>query len=308
VFVSESPSPRAVSSRSGWLVLVAALALGLSVQPAAAIGPGVAGPPSPGAISRVTSSLPSAATIAGVVTVTRRMPASASAWVASGGADTASAASAGHSSSTSPAGSPVAPAVAPSPMPPFAVTPAHQLIRMGAVGDSITAFTDRAGNVTPWSWVRTAAIGDVVDAGGYRQYGDDTAQILAGTTPLNADAVVVMAGTNDILDGSDPVPTSQTLANITAIVSKAGGRIHVLSALAPKDNAGAAATLTLNAALSELASRSGWVWVDPWTTLRDADGHWVTGATVDGVHPTAASGAVAGEAIRTAVLTAIGSE
>lgn len=187
----------------------------------------------------------------------------------------------------------VAPPAAPSP---------SRLVQMAAIGDSITAFTDRAGNVTPWSWVRTACTGNVHDAGGYRHWGDGTAQILAGTTPVAADVVVVMAGTNDIGDGSNPVPTATSLANITAIFGKAGHGVRVLSALAPKDSAGATATLALNKSLRALATASGWVFIDPWATLRTATGHWVAGASVDGVHPTAASGAIAGKVIQRMVL------
>ncbi|GAA4139780.1 GDSL-type esterase/lipase family protein [Leifsonia shinshuensis] len=327
--MSDSRRRRAsASSRAGRIVLVGAvLAVALAVQPVLPVlADGRAdthsAPVAVGA-SRVTARLTDVAAsesaarmTAGVVTVSQRIPANgvagnavaADARGASGGSG-APAASAGVQDSGASAG-PVSPAAATAPAgassPTFNTSPTHQVVRMGAIGDSITAFTDRAGNPTPWSWVRTAVTGDIVDAGGYRHYGDSTAQILAGTTPLTADAVVVMAGTNDILDGSAPQPTAQTLANISAIVAKAGGRVHVLSALAPKDNGGAAATLALNAALADLAGRSGWVWVDPWTSLRAPDGRWVAGATLDGVHPTAASGAVAGEAIRTAVLRSLG--
>ncbi len=175
-------------------------------------------------------------------------------------------------------------------------------VAMAAIGDSITAFTDRNGARTPWSWVRTAAVGGVTDAGGYRHWGDTSAQILAHTGRVKADVVVVMAGTNDIRDGSRPVPTAQTLANVTAIFDRAGVKARVLSALAPKSDGGAAATLKLNQALRQLAAQKGWTFVDPWSSLRKADGRWVAGATVDGTHPTARSGAIAGAALRAAVV------
>lgn len=175
-------------------------------------------------------------------------------------------------------------------------------VAMAAFGDSITAFTDRNGARTPWSWVRTAAVGGVADAGGYRHWGDKTAQILAHTGRVKADVVVVMAGTNDIGDGSRPVPTAQTLANVSAIFDRAGVKARVLSAVAPKSDAGAAATLKLNQALRQLAAQKGWTFVDPWAALRRADGRWVAGATVDGTHPTARSGAIAGAALRAAVV------
>lgn len=174
-------------------------------------------------------------------------------------------------------------------------------IRLAAIGDSITAFTDRVGTPTGWSWVRSAATGRVVDAGGFRYWGDDTAQLLAGTRPVHADVIVVMAGTNDIGDGSHPVPTARTLQNITAIFAKAGVRTKILSAVAPK-NAAPALTSALNARLRELAARSGWSFVDPWAGVRAPDGRWVDGTTADGIHPTVWSGAAAGLVIRSTVL------
>lgn len=175
-------------------------------------------------------------------------------------------------------------------------------VAMAAIGDSITAFTDRNGARTPWSWVRTAAVGGVQDAGGYRHWGDNTAQILAHTGRVKADVVVVMAGTNDIGDGTHPVPTAQTLANVSAIFDRAGVKARILSAVAPKNDGGAAATLKLNQALRQLAAQKGWTFVDPWATLRTSNGRWVAGATVDGTHPTARSGAIAGAALRAAVV------
>ena len=174
-------------------------------------------------------------------------------------------------------------------------------IRLAAIGDSITSFTDRIGTPTGWSWVRSAATGRVVDAGGFRYWGDDTQQLLAGTRPVDADVIVVMAGTNDIGDGSHPVPTARTLQNITAIFAKARVRTKVLSAVAPK-NAAPAQTQALNARLRDLAARSGWSFVDPWRSVRATDGRWVAGATGDGIHPTFWSGAAAGMVIRRTIL------
>ncbi|MDR6970111.1 SGNH/GDSL hydrolase family protein [Leifsonia shinshuensis] len=176
-------------------------------------------------------------------------------------------------------------------------------IRFAAFGDSITASTDRLGLPTHWTWVATASTGDVHDVGGYRHYGDTTADILAGTQPIpDADVAVVMAGTNDAPVDGEPDP--RTLTNIEKIFDKAGVPRRILSAVAPRDDDRAAETLRLNEELRSLAARSGWTWVDPWTDVRTPDGRWRPGTTVDGIHPTPASGHAAGVVLRAAIVRA----
>ncbi|MFF9562923.1 SGNH/GDSL hydrolase family protein [Leifsonia sp. NPDC014704] len=179
--------------------------------------------------------------------------------------------------------------------------PQTDRIRFGAIGDSITASTDRFGLPTHWTWVATAATGDVTDVGGYRHYGDTTADILRHVTPLpEAQVVVVMAGTNDA--PVDDRPDPRTLTNITAIFEKTGVPRRILSAVAPRNDDRAAETLQLNADLRQLARRSGWRWVDPWTEVRTADGRWRPHTSVDGIHPTPASGRIAGDVLRAAIV------
>lgn len=183
-------------------------------------------------------------------------------------------------------------------------TPQTHRIRFGAIGDSITAATDRLGLPTHWTWVSTAATGGLTDVGGYRHYGDTTSDILRHVTPLpDADVVVVMAGTNDA--PVDDRPNPRTLSNITAIFEKVGSPRSILSAVAPRDDDLAAVTLRLNAEFRDLARRSGWRWVDPWTTVRTSSGHWRPTTSVDGIHPTPATGRIAGEEIRKAIITTV---
>ena len=179
--------------------------------------------------------------------------------------------------------------------------PGTSEIRFGAIGDSITASTDQNGFPTGWTWVATAATGGVRDVGGYRHYGDTTADILAGVKPLpDAQVVVVMAGTNDApIDGR---PDPETLTNISAIFAKAAVPARILSAVAPRDDDRAGETLELNRELRDLARRSGWTFVDPWTAVRTADGRWRSGTTVDGIHPTPDSGRIVGEVLREAIV------
>ncbi|SDH28483.1 Lysophospholipase L1 [Leifsonia sp. 98AMF] len=182
--------------------------------------------------------------------------------------------------------------------------PQTDRIRFGAIGDSITASTDRFGLPTHWTWVATAATGDVADVGGYRHYGDTTADILRHVTPLpDAQVVVVMAGTNDA--PVDDRPNPRTLTNITAIFEKTGVPLRILSAVAPRNDDRAAVTLELNRELRDLARRSGWTWVDPWTEVRTGDGRWRPHTSVDGIHPTPASGRIAGEVLRAAIVETV---
>lgn len=176
-------------------------------------------------------------------------------------------------------------------------------VRLATIGDSITAFTDRDGNPTGWSWVRVALDqGDLLDAGGFKRWGDTTGDLLAGHTPVDADVLVVMAGTNDIYDGARMTPMRTTLDNIAALFARSSFRVGILSAVAPKDGAGAAPTLALNSELRRLARSHGLTFVDPWRAFRAADGQWLDGASADGVHPTPGSGAMVGTILREHVL------
>lgn len=180
-----------------------------------------------------------------------------------------------------------------------------RVVHFGSIGDSISALTDRKGQVIPWSWVRDATFAGLQDVGGFKEWGDNTQQLLAQTRPIpGADIVVVMAGTNDILNGVHMLPTATTNADIVGIFARAGGHLHVLSAVAPKDGAGAAPTLKLNADLAALARSHGWRFVDPWTSVRARDGQYKAGTTVDGVHPTPATGAMVGAFMRSYLLEA----
>lgn len=173
-------------------------------------------------------------------------------------------------------------------------------IRFAAIGDSITASTDQHGSPTHWTWVATAATDGLRDVGGYRHYGDTTGDILHHVTPIpEAQVVVVMAGTNDApVDGH---PDPQTLANISAIFDAAAVPGRILSAVAPRDDDRAAETLELNRDLKDLAGRSGWTFVDPWTAVRTPAGHWRPGTTGDGIHPTPHAGRIAGDVLREAI-------
>src|SRR4051794_36635513 len=103
-----------------------------------------------------------------------------------------------------------------------AVTPAGPLTVV-AVGDSVTDADSAdfpAGVFGPGSWVSTADRDGVDVIGGWAIKGATTAAMAAGAQPSDADALVVMAGTNDVLQG---IPWEQSAANIEAIVEAGGG-------------------------------------------------------------------------------------
>ncbi|MFH5823375.1 SGNH/GDSL hydrolase family protein [Georgenia sp. AZ-5] len=173
-------------------------------------------------------------------------------------------------------------------------------VRMAAVGDSITAADSpdlAGGDPGPGSWVFHAAGGELALAGGWAEWGATTAQMADGVTPVEADVLVVLAGTNDAGTG---VPFEDTAANLAEIVETVGAPRVLLSAVPPIDADPRSAT-ELNAALRELADRRGWEWVDAPAGLRDGD-RFAPGMASDGLHPTEAGARVIGEAVREAVL------
>ena len=180
--------------------------------------------------------------------------------------------------------------------------PSGPVLRVVAVGDSITeadsvAFDD--GRIGEASWARWAD-GDGIDVlGGWAHAGATTADMLAAVRPLDADVVVIMGGSNDI---DVDVPTDQVLEQLTGIAAVVGVPRVLLSAVPPEDGHEADVT-ALNARLAELAQRSGWQFTDPMTGVRDGNGSWLPGDTDDGVHPTAAAAQLIGTDLRAALLS-----
>lgn len=167
-----------------------------------------------------------------------------------------------------------------------------------AVGDSITAWQpyqnayDYAG-----SWANHIATPDLAFSGGWARGSASTVWMAGYPQPTHADAVVILAGINDIGQG---IPLATTLANLDTIVAKAGAPVVVLSALAPY-NANPAAVTAANLAYEALAATRGWHYVDPWGPVRTAEGRYITGASTDGVHPTPATSLIAATAYRAAL-------
>ncbi|AIV41179.1 MULTISPECIES: SGNH/GDSL hydrolase family protein [unclassified Curtobacterium] len=152
-------------------------------------------------------------------------------------------------------------------------------------GDSITARPD--------SWLHQLESDDRLRAvGGYAHSGYRADQVLAEIGPVpQARVLVVEVGTNDV---NQAVPLDRTIAGVDAIVRKVGAARVLVVAGPPSDwtwsRWGAdrrSGQIVLTDALHADADAHGWAFVDPFRSLRAADGAYVAGTTPDGIHPTA---------------------
>jgi lysophospholipase L1-like esterase len=185
-----------------------------------------------------------------------------------------------------------------------APTAAPDAVRLAVVGDSITEADSPdfdGGRLGPESWLEHTVGDGVVLVGGWARWGATTAQMAAAVEPVEADVLVVLAGTNDVGSGEAAAETPENLRRIADVV---GAPRVVLSAVPPIDAAPHLAT-GLNAELEDLAAEEGWEWVDAPAGLRDG-ARFAEGMASDGLHPTEAGARVIGEAIRGAVLGAGG--
>jgi lysophospholipase L1-like esterase len=174
-------------------------------------------------------------------------------------------------------------------------------LSFGVVGDSLTAGVGPAlaGTSVPGagSWL-PGAVGEPLDfRGGWAVPGARTADMAAGAVAIDADVLVVLAGTNDLASG---VPWPQVRDNLLTIVQVAGVDDVVLVDVPPLDLQPAAVG-AFNAQLAELADDQGWQLVDPWAHVRAGES-WAPGASADGIHPTEAVADVVGTRIRAALL------
>lgn len=152
-----------------------------------------------------------------------------------------------------------------------------------AVGDSVTEGDSpdfNAGKTGSLSWPSHMPSGTKF-AGGWAKRGSTTAAMAANVKPVPADVLVMIAGTNDIIQG---VPFSESASNLKAIASKVAAKRVVVSAVPPLDQDPAAAA-AYNQKLEALAGNAGWTFVDAMAGVRNGD-RYAPGMTADGVHPT----------------------
>ncbi|WNV74769.1 SGNH/GDSL hydrolase family protein [Geodermatophilus sp. DSM 44513] len=164
-----------------------------------------------------------------------------------------------------------------------------------AVGDSITAgfrHYDHLGAPGPSSWLQGETAGRLQLAGGWAVPGTTTAQMLAHVAPADADVLVLLGGTNDVIRG---VPWEVTAGNLQAIAAKVGARNTLAVGIVPIGWLPGARE-QFNARLAALASEQGWRYVDPWLPLTAGD-RWAPGASPDDLHPTPQAAFAAGRTI-----------
>lgn len=193
-----------------------------------------------------------------------------------------------------------APSTAAQPPAPVALpAPTFDLpITFAAAGDSITSWNPAFAHDPSRTWVSTANSGDLALVGGWAVPGAYTAAMAEGMAPVQADVLVVMAGTNDVYGAT---PVDQSLANVRTIVEKSKVSRVVISSTAPL-NAFPAEGAAWNDQLRALAHEEGWEFIDPWKVIRTDDNRYPVGMSPDGVHPTAATAAVVGQYIKARVL------
>jgi lysophospholipase L1-like esterase len=178
--------------------------------------------------------------------------------------------------------------------------PDAKTVRYAAYGDSISegnspSFVD--GKFGSLSWASYLGPGFTF-AGGWADGGVKSATMLEHAKPVKADALVIIAGTNDYGNG---VPFDESAANIAGIVQKVGAKRVLVSAVPPSDILPAEAA-AFNTELKAFVASKGWGWVDSSAKLRTNDNAYVEGMTVDGTHPTEKAARIIGETIRAALL------
>lgn len=168
------------------------------------------------------------------------------------------------------------------------------------VGDSITfaeSLDFTAEEIDPASWVSFVCDEGFVFAGGWAEWGATTAKMAESVAPVDADTLVVLAGTNDY---ALAVPFEETSANLDLIVQTVGIEDVVLVSVPPMAAFPEGAT-EFNQRLEELAGARGWRFVDASTGLVGSDGRYQDGMTSDGMHPSEQGAQVLGEAIAEAL-------
>ncbi|WP_417215458.1 SGNH/GDSL hydrolase family protein [Arthrobacter sp.] len=189
---------------------------------------------------------------------------------------------------------------------PMAIAAGSHALRFAVVGDSITAdhaYPDQVARriVGERSWVAFAQQPGTAFAGGWARGGATTGQMLAGFTPVPADVLVVIAGTNDIRAG---VPFEQIGQNLRAIVDLADVPRVIVSSVPPR-NEFRERTLQYNAWLKHFVTTQGWGWIDGSRGLRDHEdpSRYAAGLTYDGTHPSRAGAQILGSAVLAALGT-----
>ena len=173
-------------------------------------------------------------------------------------------------------------------------------LTLAVVGDSISEADSRdfsAGLLGRASWV-SHAVGDGIRfAGGWAVSGALTSQMARGAQPVEADVLVMLAGTNDVYRG---LPFATCAVNLRSIAETVGAGRVVVSTIPPIDFEPALVT-AYNQQLQDFAAASGWEFVDAMAGIRRGE-QFAEGMSMDGVHPTVLAAETIGAAVRAYLL------
>lgn len=172
-----------------------------------------------------------------------------------------------------------------------ALVPAPKHPRIVFMGDSIT---ENWANMVP-AFFGSERIGRGIS-------GQTTPQMVVrfrqDVIDLHPSVVQIMAGTNDIAGNTGPMSAEETQANIRSMVelAHAHGIRVILASIPPADQFpwkpgldAAHKIAAMNGWLKAYAARSGCVYADYWSALKQADGLGMRdGLSSDHVHPTVA--------------------
>lgn len=164
------------------------------------------------------------------------------------------------------------------------------------VGDSIADADSpdfAAGDLGAGSWATYVVENGFAFSGGWAEWGATTAMMADAVGSIEADVLVILAGTNDVAFG---IPFDESAANLDRIVDVVGIEDVVVVSIPPVDAFPAGAD-AYNEDLEDLAGDRGWRFVDASAGLRTTDGRFRDGMSFDGLHPSVDGARVLGEAI-----------
>jgi len=164
------------------------------------------------------------------------------------------------------------------------------------VGDSIADADSpdfAAGDLGAGSWATYVVDDGFAFSGGWAEWGATTGMMADSVGSIEADVLVILAGTNDVAFN---IPFDESAANLDRIVDVVGIEDVVVVSIPPMDAFPAGAD-AYNEHLADLAGDRGWRFVDASAGLRTADGRFRDGMSFDGLHPSVDGARMLGEAI-----------